>query len=162
MRITINGEPRQLLGTPPTVGDRLPKFTFTNKDGKTQDSSQLLGKPTVLSVVPDINTPVCSLQTKRFNEEVDQFPDINFLTISTNSVADQQKWCAAEGVKNMQLVSDASKSFGKASGLLLPEDGILARSVWLINKDGIITYRQIVKELVDEPNYDQVLAELKN
>ena len=92
---------------------------------------------------------------------MDQFPEVNFLTISTNTIEDQQKWCAAEGVKNMQLVSDKEESFGYASKLLIPDEGILARSVWILDKEGKVVYRQIVEELTDEPDYDQALAELK-
>lgn len=161
MEITINGDPRQLVGTPPIVGDDFPHFKVFNKNGEKIKTHDLLGKVTLLSVVPDINTPVCSLQTKRFNETMDQFPDINFLTISTNTTADQQKWCAATGVKNMQLVSDKEESFGYETKLLIPDEGILARSVWLLDKDGKIVYREIVDELVNEPDYDKVITELK-
>lgn len=92
---------------------------------------------------------------------MDQFPDVNFLTISTNTIEEQQKWCAAEGVQNMQLVSDREESFGYESKLLIPDEGVLARSVWILDKEGKVAYRQIVKELTDEPDYDQALAELK-
>ena len=83
------------------------------------------------------------------------------MTISTNTVEDQQTWCAAEDVKNMQLMSDKSLSFGKATGLLIPESGILARSVWVLDPNGKILYRELVDEITHEPNYDAVLNELK-
>lgn len=161
MEITINGEPRQLVGNPPEVGDKFPHFKVFDKNHDKIKTRQLLGKVTLLSVVPNINTPVCSIQTKKFNSTMDQFPDVNFLTISTNTIEEQQKWCAAEGVQNMQLVSDREESFGYESKLLIPDEGVLARSVWILDKDGKVAYRQIVKELTDEPDYDQVLAELK-
>lgn len=161
MEITINGEKRQLVGNPPVVGDEFPHFKVFDKNGAKIKTRQLLGKVTLLSVVPDINTPVCSIQTKRFNATMDQFPDVNFLTISTNTTADQQKWCAAEGVKNMELVSDKEESFGYESKLLIPDEGVLARSVWILDKDGKVAYRQIVSELTDEPDYDKALDELK-
>lgn len=161
MEITINGEPRQLVGNPPAVGDDLPHFKVFDKDGHKIKTRDLLGKVTLLSVVPDINTPVCSLQTKHFNETMDQFPDVNFLTISTNTAEDQQKWCAATGVKNMQLVSDKEESFGYETKLLIPDEGMLARSVWIIDPQGKIVYREIVEELVNEPDYDKAVAELK-
>lgn len=161
MEITINGEPHQLIGNPPAVGDIFPAFTVTNKNGQTVTSDQLRGKVTLLSVVPDINTSVCSIQTKHFNQAMDEYPTVNFLTISTNTIADQQKWCAAEGVKNMELVSDQNQDFGKATGLLIPDAGILARSVWVLDPNGKIVYREIMAELTDEPDYDQALTELK-
>lgn len=161
MDITINGEKRQLIGNPPTVGEEFPHFKVFDKNGDKIKTRQLLGKVTLLSVVPDINTPVCSLQTQRFNSTIDQFPEINFLTISTNTIEDQQKWCAAKGVHNMQLVSDQEESFGYESKLLIPDEGILARSVWILDQNGQVVYRQIVQELTDEPDYDKAITELK-
>lgn len=161
MEITINGKPRQLVGNPPEVGDEFPHFKFFDKNHDKIKTRQLLGKVTLLSVVPNIDTPVCSIQTKKFNSTMDQFPDVNFLTISTNTIEEQQKWCAAEGVQNMQLVSDREESFGYESKLLIPDEGVLARSVWILDKDGKVAYRQIVKELTDEPDYDQALTELR-
>lgn len=161
MEITINGEPHQLIGNPPAVGNIFPAFNVTNKNGQTITSDQLRGKVTLLSVVPDINTSVCSIQTKHFNQAMDEYPAVNFLTISTNTTTDQQKWCAAEGVKNMELVSDQDQDFGKATGLLIPDAGILARSVWVLDPNGKIVYREILSELTDEPDYDQALTELK-
>ena len=161
MEITINGKPRQLVGNPPEVGDEFPHFKVFDKNHDKIKTRQLLGKVTLLSVVPNIDTPVCSIQTKKFNSTMDQFPDVNFLTISTNTIEEQQKWCAAEGVQNMQLVSDREKSFGYESKLLIPDEGVLARSVWILDKDGKVAYRQIVKELTDEPDYDQALTELR-
>lgn len=161
MEITINGKPRQLVGNPPEVGDEFPHFKAFDKNHDKIKTRQLLGKVTLLSVVPNIDTPVCSIQTKKFNSTMDQFPDVNFLTISTNTIEEQQKWCAAEGVQNMQLVSDREESFGYESKLLIPDEGVLARSVWILDKDGKVAYRQIVKELTDEPDYDQALTELR-
>lgn len=161
MEVTINGEHRQLVGNPPTVGEELPHFKVFDSDDQKIKTRYLFGEPTLLSVVPDINTSVCSLQTKKFNEKVDEFPQVNFLTISTNLIEDQQKWCAAQNVKKMRLVSDHEQSFGYAMKLLIPDEGVLARSVWVVDADGKIVYRQIVPELTDEPNYDAALAELK-
>lgn len=160
MTVTFKGQECQLLGNPPIVGDPMPDFTVLAKDGKKISLQDLPNAVTLLSIVPDINTPVCSIQTQKFNQKMDQFPQVNFLTISTNTISDQQKWCAAKGVKQMQLVSDQDHVFGKASGLLIPDKGILARSVWII-KAGKIVYREIVKEITDEPNYEQALAALK-
>ncbi|MBB1080464.1 thiol peroxidase [Limosilactobacillus sp. STM2_1] len=161
MEITINGEKHQLVGNPPKVGDEFPHFKVFDKNNHKIKMKELLGKVTLLSVVPDINTPVCSIQTKHFNSTMDQFSDVNFLTISTNTIADQQKWCAAEGVKKMQLVADTEESFGYESKLLILDEGILARSVWILDKNGKVVYREIVSELVDEPDYDQAITALK-
>ena len=161
MDVTINGEVRTLVGNPPAVGEEMPHFKVFDKDGEKIKTRFLFGKPTLISVVPDINTSVCSIQTKKFNEEVDKFKQANFLTISTNTIEEQQHWCAAEGVEHMQLASDHEESFGYALKLLIPEEGILARSVWVMDADGKITYRQICPEIVEEPDYAAAIAALK-
>lgn len=161
MKVTFKGKEVELIGTPPKIGDEMPNFTVLDKNKQEATKDSLLGKNTLISVVPDINTPVCSIQTKTFNQTMDQFPDVNFLTISTNTIKDQQNWCAAEGVKNMQLMSDEKLSFSKATGLLIPESKVLARSVWILDPDGKIIYREIVDEITDEPNYYAALEELK-
>lgn len=161
MKVTFKGKEVKLIGIPPKVGDNMPNFTVLNKDKQEVTKNDLLGEVSLISVVPDINTPVCSIQTKTFNQTMDQFPNVTFLTVSTNTIKDQQNWCAAEGVKNMQLMSDKDLSFGKATGLLIPESGILARSVWILDPNGKIVYREIVDEITHEPNYDAALSELK-
>lgn len=161
MKVTFKGKEVKLIGIPPKVGDNMPNFTVLNKDKQEVTKNDLLGEVSLISVVPDINTPVCSIQTKTFNKKMDQFPNVNFLTISTNTIQDQQNWCAAEDVKNMQLLSDKNLSFGKATGLLIPASGILARSIWILNPNGKILYREIVDEITNEPNYEAALEELK-
>lgn len=160
MKITRLGKEFATLTTVPEVGDQFPEFTVKNSNGQTVQLSDLLTKTLLISVVPDINTSVCSLQTKKFNEEVDQYGDINFVTISTNTPSQQSQWCAAQNVKKMQLLSDQEKNFGKATHLLMGDSGLLARSVWVINSQGQIIYREIVGEMTNEPNYNQVLDQL--
>ena len=161
MEVTLNGEVRSLVGNPPTVGEDLPHFKVFDKDGEKIKTRFLFGKPTLISVIPNINTSVCSIQTKKFNEEVDKYEGANFLTVSSNTIEEQQNWCAAQGVKNMQLVSDHEESFGYAMKLLIPDEGILARSVWVVDAEGKITYREICPEIVMEPDYTTAIAELK-
>ena len=160
MKITRLGKEFATLTAVPEVGDQLPEFTVKNSNGQTVQLSDLLTKTLLISVVPDINTSVCSLQTKKFNEEVDQYGDINFVTISTNTPSQQSQWCAAQNVKKMQLLSDQEQNFGKATHLLMGDSGLLARSVWVINSQGQIIYREIVGEMTNEPNYNQVLDQL--
>lgn len=161
MDVTINGEVRSLVGNPPAVGEEMPHFKVFDANHEKIKTRFLFGKPTLISVVPDINTSVCSIQTKHFNEEVDRYKAANFLTVSTNTVEEQQHWCAAEGVDHMQMASDHEESFGYALKLLIPEEGILARSVWIMDAEGKIAYRQICQEVTDEPDYDAALAALK-
>ena len=156
--INLHGEK---IGTvsPVTTG-KAPDFTLTDLSGKAVQLSNLT-KPVLISVFPDINTSVCSLQTKRFNAEAAQHDEIDFLSISTNTAVEQKNWCAAEGV-DMTILADTG-DFGKSFGLLLNEGplaGRLARSTFVV-KDGEIVYSEILEEITDEPDYEKALAATK-
>lgn len=157
MQVTFHGEALDTSGTPVAVGSDFPQFKLTTKTGKTLTKDELAGKVTLISVVPDINTRVCSISTKKFNQEVDKFKQIAFYTVSTNTVAQQADWCAAEGVAKMEVVSDEDKDFGKATGLYIEAKGIDARSVWVLDQAGKVVYRELITEQTNEPNYQAVL-----
>ena len=160
MQITIGGKSESLYGNPPEVGDQLPKFKLEDANHQWVKTADIIGRITVLSTVPDIDTPVCSIETKRFNQEADMYPDVRFITVSNNSVEQQQNWCAAEGVANLKLLSDEELSLGYAMKVYLPNFGTLARTIFIIDQTGKIVYRQIVGELHDEPDYADALAAL--
>lgn len=157
MKLTFKGQMVETNGTPIEEGRTLPSFTVKNAAGKPVASQDIHQRLTMISVVPDIDTRVCSLSTKRFNQKCDDFENVDFYTISTNTIAEQKHWCAAEGVKKMQLLSDADHSFGEAMGLFIPEKGIDARSIWVVDQKGTVVYRELIEELSHEPNYDAVL-----
>jgi thiol peroxidase len=158
MEVLRGGEKAALVGNPPVVGDELPKFKVFTDDGEKIKTRDLVGKPLLISVVPDLNTPVCSIQTKKFNQQVDQYPEIQFVTISNNMPEDQANWCAAEGVKSLRVLSDHELSFGYEMNLYIPNAGYLARSIFIVDADGKIVYREIVPEIHDEPNYEAALS----
>lgn len=162
MQITRHDQPLETIGTPPTIGEQLPDFKLLTAASKSVSRDDLLGKLTLISVVPDINTRVCSLQTKHFNTTVDQFSNINFYTVSTNTVAQQQDWCAAEGVQNMQLLSDAELSFGKALQLYVPSNHTLQRAIIIVDGTGKIGYEELIVEQTNEPDYAAAITFLKN
>ncbi|WP_270234965.1 thiol peroxidase [Lacticaseibacillus suilingensis] len=161
MKITRHGAPQQTNGEPPMIGHNLPAFTVKAADGHTVSDRDLAGHYSLISVVPDIDTRVCSVSTKNFNQAADGFADINFFTISTNTIAQQQNWCAAEGVKQMQMLSDEAGSFGQAMGLYVADNNTNARSVWITNPEGKIVYRELIEEQTEEPDYDSALAYLE-
>ncbi|KRM23360.1 thiol peroxidase [Latilactobacillus graminis] len=161
MQITRHAQPLDTIGTPPVIGTQLPQFTLKDATGKSVTTAQLLGKPTLISVVPDIDTRVCSIQTKHFNQAVDQFSDVTFYTISTNTIEQQNNWCAAEGVKHMQLLSDEALSFGKAMQLYIPSNNTLQRSIFILTADGTIAYTELIIEQTNEPDYTAALKFLK-
>lgn len=158
MVFVFHGEEVTAPGKKPEVGEKFPEFIVLDKDSNKVKLSELLSdKPLLISVVPDINTRVCSLQTKHFNEEVDGHEEVTFVTISTNTIDEQTNWCAAENVKNMRMLSDIDTNFGKATGLFVPELNLDLRSTWVINTDGVITYSEILDNQSNEPNYNMVL-----
>ena len=92
---------------------------------------------------------------------MDQFEGIQFLTVSTNTVAEQRDWCAAEGVKNLRMLSDEQESFGYATKLYIPSQGFDARAVYIVDPEGVVRYAQIVPEVSEEPDYDDALRALR-
>ncbi|GFH43132.1 2-Cys peroxiredoxin [Lactococcus hodotermopsidis] len=139
--------------TPLTAG-QAPDFTLLDQN-KTEVTLSKLPDPIIISVFPDINTRVCSLQTRRFNAEAAQNKAISFLSISNNTHEEQANWCAAEGV-DMTVLSDNDNVFGKAYGLVMTQANLLARSVYVV-KNGQIVYSEILTEMTDEPNYEEAL-----
>ncbi|WP_125703956.1 thiol peroxidase [Lacticaseibacillus daqingensis] len=160
MQITRHGTPQETNGTPPMIGHALPAFTLQTATTPLT-TADLTGHYSLISVVPDINTRVCSVSTKNFNVAMDAFPDIRFYTVSTNTRDQQQNWCAAENVHHIQLVSDESGDFGRAMGLFVPDNHTDARSVWIIAPTGHIVYRELILEQTEEPDYDAALAYLE-
>lgn len=161
VEFTMHEKPVVTNGEPPAVGATFPEFKLIAAKDQTISLDDVKGKYTLISVVPDIDTRVCSLSTKKFNQQVDNFPAINFLTVSTNTLEEQKNWCAAEGVSKIQLLSDQDHQFGSALGIYIAAAKIDARSIWLLDQNGTIIYRELVTEMTHEPNYEQVLAKVK-
>lgn len=160
MEILLKGTPVTLQGEPPKTGDKLPNVTLLDLDDNAVSLTNLLDKPLIISVVPDIDTSVCSLQTKHFNQEAAAIPNVNFVTVSNNTKEEQSNWCAAEGV-DMLMLHDADKGFTNSFGLLIPELGRLARSIFVVDTDGNIVYEEIVPEVTNEPNYKAAINAAK-
>jgi thiol peroxidase len=159
--VTLKGNPVQLSGNPPQVGDKAPDFSLTAGDLSTVSSSEAAGKVCIISVIPSIDTPVCSIQTKRFNQEIDALPDtVAAYTVSVDTPFAQKRWCGAEGVEKMKMLSDyKGQKFGQQWGLYIEEPlGALARAVYVVDKDGTIAYAELVPEIAQEPNYDGVFV----
>lgn len=161
MKVFFHGAENHTNGEVLVQGDKLPEFNVENKDVQLVTSQDLLSDLTLISVVPDLATSVCSLSTKKFNQEMDNYAGVKFYTISTNTVSQQKAWCAAEGVDKMELLSDLNHSFGMAMNLYISELNVDARSVWVVNKAGEIIYREVLSEQSHEPNYQAVLEFLQ-
>ncbi|MBZ9612793.1 thiol peroxidase [Rheinheimera maricola] len=152
-----------LLGKKLTVGNTAPNFKVVDASFKKVELASYAGKTVMISVVPSIDTGICSLQTKRFNEEVAKLPEnVVLLTISADLPFAQKRYCQQEQIENMAVLSDAVwRDFGSNYGLLIKDMGLLARSVLIIDSKGTLAYQQLVDELAKEPDYDHTLAALK-
>lgn len=164
--ITFKGNPLTLAGNAVTVGQAAPDFRTHYFDGglKTLSLADLKGKPTIISVVPSLDTGVCQTQTKRFNTELAALGDkINAVTISADLPFAMNRFCGAEGIKNLRNGSDYwDHSFGRAYGMLIEELHILARGTFVLDPTGKVVYAETVKEMTEEPNYGASLAALKS
>jgi len=157
--VTMKGNPLTLIGDEVKAGDVAPDAVVIDNDLKPVNISSFRGKVCIISVVHSLDTGICNLQTKRFNKEAEKFgTDVVILTISMDLPFAQKRWCGAEGVTNVKTLSDhRDASFGASYGVLIKEQRLLARSIFVVDKDGIIRYIQIVKEIATEPDYDEVL-----
>ena len=161
--ITMKGNPLTLLGKQPKVGEQAPDFEVLDNDLSPVRLSSFRGKLCVIASVPSLDTPVCDMETRRFNEEAGILgPDVAILTISMDLPFAQKRWCGAAGVDKVTTLSDhLSASFGEAYGVLIKELRLLARAVFVVDGDGVVQYIQIVREVTAEPDYEDVLGALK-
>jgi len=163
-QITMKGNPLTLLGKPPKVGDPAPDFEALDNNLAPVRLLSFKGKTCVISSVPSLDTPVCDLETRRFNQEAGSLGDaVQILTISMDLPFAQKRWCGAAGVDRVMTLSDhRDAAFGKAYGVLIKELRLLARAVFVVDAKGILRYSQLVKELSQEPEYDAVLAAVRD
>jgi thiol peroxidase len=163
--ITFKGNPVTLVGKKLKPGDSAPNFSCVSQGLEVIDLSKTPSKARLFSVVPSLDTGVCSAQTKKFDESLASLGDkVACYTISLDLPFAQKRFCTAENVKNMQTLSDVrDHSFGQNWGVLI--EGLplplLARSVFVVDKAGKITYAEVVSEVTQHPNYDAAVTALK-
>lgn len=160
MKVTLKGDPVELEGVQPVKGDKAPNFSLPDLNDQLVDLSSLVAKPLIISVIPDIDTSVCAIQTKRFNKEAATVKEVNFVTVSNNTKEQQSNWCAAEDV-DMTMLRDADLEFAKNYGLLIPAIDKLARAIFVVNQEGVIVYEEITPEVSQEPDYEKALEAAK-
>ena len=163
--VTFKGAPLTLVGEAVSVGQAAPDFTLHYFEDGMQPITlaDVKGKPTLLSVVPSLDTGVCQIQTKKFNEELGSLGDsINAITVSLDLPFAMNRFCGAENITNIRSGSDyQNRNFGKNWGTLIQELLILCRAIFVLDADGKVTHVEYVSEVTDEPNYDAALAALK-
>ena len=164
MVVTMKGQPLVLVGNEVKVGDLAEDVTLIGNDLTEVKLSSFLGKVCIISTVPSLDTSVCDLMTKRFNEAASELGgDVVVLTISADLPFAQARWCGASGVENVVTLSDyRDAAFGEAYGVLIKGLRLLARTVFVVDIDGVISYQQIVPEITEEPDYDAALRAAKN
>ncbi|MBX7166730.1 MAG: thiol peroxidase [Pirellulales bacterium] len=165
--VTFKGNPMTLAGDEVKVGQQAPNFSLRRfADGAMQmvTLETLKGKPTMLSVVPSLDTPVCQQQTKRFNQELASLGDkINAVTVSVDLPFAMNRFCGSEQITNLMSCSDYfDRNFGRSWGMLIEELQLLARGTFVLDANGKVVYAETVKEVAEHPNYDAALAALKS
>ena len=159
IRVTMKGNAIALMGTPTREGQAAPDFKVVDATFKPVKLSDYQGKVVLISAVPSLDTGVCSLQTKRFNDEAARLPaNVLIMTVSEDLPFAQKRFCEAEKVDRIKVLSDSVwREFGSKYGVLIKDMGLLTRSIWIVGRDGKIAYREIVPEITTHPNYDAAL-----
>tara|TARA_B110000211_G_C13976025_1_gene507200 strand:- start:238 stop:885 length:648 start_codon:yes stop_codon:yes gene_type:complete len=152
-----------LLGKQINVGDTAPNFKVVDNSFSPVEFNQFKQKVILISVLPSLDTGVCSLQTKRFNEEVANFSkNVVMLTISNDLPFAQKRFCNTEKINNIKVLSDSVwRDFGSKYGLLIKDMGLLTRAIIIIDSQGKIAYKELVANISQQPDYTKVLAKLK-
>jgi len=158
-KITMKGNPLTLEGTKLRVGQPAPDVELADNDLNPVRISSYRGKVCIISSVPSLDTPVCDMETRRFNEEAGKLgEDVAIVTVSVDLPFAQKRWCGAAGVDKVITLSDyKERSFGEKYGVLIKELKLLARCVFVVDREGIIQYIQLVSEVTQEPDYEAVL-----
>lgn len=161
--VTMRGNPLTLVGDEVKVGEAAPDFVALDPNLTPIKLSSYRDKICIISSVPSLDTPVCDIETRKFNEEAIKLGEkIQILTISMDLPFAQKRWCGTAGVNKIQTLSDhRDAQFGIAYGVLIKELRLLARAVFLVDQKGILQYAQLVKEISNEPNYDEIWNALK-
>jgi thiol peroxidase len=161
--ITFKGGPLTLTGSEMKLGDKAPDFKVLDGGLKEAGLKDFAGKIKVISVTPSLDTPVCDIQARRFNAEAINLPaDVVVLNISMDLPFAISRFCTSAGIDKVKAYSDhRDASFGNGYGVLIKELRLLARSIFIIDKNDVIRYIEIVPEVANEPDYESALKELK-
>ncbi|CAB1128211.1 thiol peroxidase (lipid hydroperoxide reductase) [Candidatus Hydrogenisulfobacillus filiaventi] len=161
--VTFKGRPLTLLGPRLEAGDAAPDFSLTRNDLSTATLADYAGQVLLLASVPSLDTPVCDQETRRFNQEAAALgPGVRILTISMDLPFAQARWCGAAGVDRVETLSDyKDRTFGYAYGVYIKELGLLARAVFVVDRNGRLAYVEYVPEVGQHPDYDAALAAVR-
>ena len=158
--ITFQGGPLTLIGPALRPGDKAPGFSVLDGELKPVSLKDFAGKTKIISVTPSLDTPVCDLQLRRFNAEAIKLSaDTQVFNISMDLPFAISRFCTGAGIDRVKALSDHREaSFGASYGVLIKELRLLARAVFVIDKDDVIRYVEIVPEITNQPDYDKALG----
>lgn len=157
--VTFLGNPLTLVGDELTVGSKIPDLELLDNSLNAVKLSSYKGKVLIVTAVPSLDTPVCDVETRRFNQEAASLgPSMRVLTVSMDLPFAQKRWCGSAGIEWVQTLSDHRDArFGTGFGVLIKELRLLARAIFVVDREGIVRYTQLVKEISQEPNYDAAI-----
>src|SRR5262245_51778228 len=163
--VTLKGNPVNLKGTMPKVGAKAPDFKLTKSDLSSIDLDSLGGKKKVVVTVPSLDTSVCQMETRKFNEKASGLGNVEVLIVSSDLPFAQKRFCATEGLNAVTAASDVrDRSFGERWGVAIadgPLQGVMARAVFVLDENNTVKYSELVPEIAKEPDYDKALGALK-
>jgi thioredoxin-dependent peroxiredoxin len=161
--VTFKGKPITLLGDDILEGSQAPEFRVVGNDLSPVTLADSAGKVRLISVYPSLDTGVCDTMGRQFNERAAALPaQVEVYAVSLDLPFAQKRWCGSAGIERLRTLSDyQERSFGLNYGVLMKELKLLARSVWVIDKDGLVAFRQIVPEGTHEPDYEAALAAVR-
>lgn len=160
MKVKFKGSEVTLQGHHVAVGETAPDFKVVNSNLQTVDASTFKGKRVYVSV-PSIDTEVCDMEIRRFNEEATKYKDAKVYVISMDLPFAQKRWCGASGVTNVEVLSDyKDRNFGQNFGTYIEELGLLTRAIFVVDEKDEVIYVEYCEEVAAEPNYEAVLKVL--
>lgn len=160
MQITVHGTETPLLGKDVKVGGEAPAARITKLDGTQNVIGMIAPTTQLLIAIPSLKTEVCSLGAKKFNDMVKELKKLTTIMVTTDDIEFVKEYAEKEGIDGAELVVDADRNFAKKYGLLISEGKLkdrLARAVYVIDREGIVAYKELVPEIVDEVDYDACL-----
>jgi thiol peroxidase len=159
---TFKGMPLNLAGPELKVGDTAPDFQAVDKGLQPVTLASTGNGVRIFSVVPSLDTPVCDMQTKRFNDEAAKLPNIGFYTISVDLPFAQNRWCTNFGADHIKMISDHKlASFGQNYGTLIEDWRVESRAIFVVDQNNKVQYVEYVPEVAQHPDYDAALAKAK-
>ncbi|WP_046744601.1 thiol peroxidase [Kordia zhangzhouensis] len=162
--VTLHGTAFKTTGNLPNIGEKAPDFTLTTTDLNTKKLSDYKGSKVIMNIFPSIDTGVCATSVRTFNEEASELDNTKVLCISRDLPFAQSRFCAAEGLKNVETLSDFKDgSFGNTYGVAMtegPMETLHSRAIVVLDENGTVTYTEHITEIAEEPNYKAALEAL--